>query len=168
MKKTDKILIAIVSGIALLVVTAFAVALMRPKPTYQPENTPEGVAFNYLFALQQKDYARAHGYLSSSIPGYPRDAEAFANDVRDYAWNFSAVDMGSMTLEVEPANINGQRADVLAKETHFYENGLFNSGQYTNTYNIALQLESNGSWKIISADNYWFYCWSDPNTDGCR
>jgi hypothetical protein len=167
MKKTDKILIAIVSGIVLLVVIAFAVALMRPKPNYQTESTPEGVAFNYLFALQQKDYAKAYGYISPSIKGYPRDSEAFATDVRNNEWNFSRVDTGATTLEVEPANIDGQRADVLIKETYFYENGLFNSGQYTNSYNVALQLEENGAWKIVAADSYWFYCWSEPNNDPC-
>lgn len=162
MKKTDRTLIVIVSGIILLVVFAFAVALLRPKPTYQSESTPEGVAFNYLFALQQKDYERAYGYLSPSIKGYPADFEAFAEDVRDNSWNFNGLDNTSTSVEVDPATITGQRADVTIKITYFYESGLFNSGQYTNSHNMTLLQDESASWKITASDSYWFYCWSDP------
>jgi len=77
MKNTDKFLVGIVVGVVVLVATAFAVALLRPKPTYQLEDTPKGVAHNYLLALQQEDYKRAYGYLSPTIEGYPTSAEAF-------------------------------------------------------------------------------------------
>ena len=55
MKSTDKVLIAIVAGIILLIIVAFVVALAKPEPTYQAEDTPEGVAYNYLLALQRKN-----------------------------------------------------------------------------------------------------------------
>jgi len=69
MKKSDKILIWIVGGIVLLVIAAFAIALVKPKPTYMADESPDGVAFNYLFAVQQGDYDRAYGYVSPSIDG---------------------------------------------------------------------------------------------------
>ena len=54
MKTTDKILIGIVAGIILLIIVALVVTLSRPEPTYQPEDTPEGIAHNYLLALQKE------------------------------------------------------------------------------------------------------------------
>jgi hypothetical protein len=168
MKKTDKILVGIVGGIILLVVVAFAIALSKPKPTYQAEDTPEGVAFNYLFALQQDDYERAYGYLSPSLQGYPRDADAFADNIRDTSWQFSGLNDSSTTLEVDSVDINGARADVKIRETHFYEGDLFNSGQYTNFFTITLRQDENGQWKIVKSGDYWLVCWSDPKNYRCK
>ena len=95
MKKTDKLLIGIVAGILLLVLVAFGVALTRPKPAYQAEDKPEGVAFNYLFALQQGDYERAYGYLSPTLKRYPQTVEKFRDQIHDYSWNFSGLDNSS-------------------------------------------------------------------------
>lgn len=167
MKKTDKILIGIVAGIILLVVVAFTVALSQPKPAYQAEDTPEGVAFNYLFALQQKDYERAYGYISPSLNGYPRDVEVFADDIRDRSYNFSRLNDSSITLEVDSVDvIIGKRVDIEIRETRFYEGDLFNSGQYTNTFNTTLRQDENGLWKIVDSDRYWLACWDEYG--GCK
>jgi hypothetical protein len=164
MKSTDKFLIGIVVGIIVLVGVAFAVALWRPKPTYQPEDTPEGVAHNYLFALQQKDYTRAYGYLSPTLEGYPASAEKFADDLDEYAWQIQNLNDESTTLSVEKADITDDRAVVSVKETHFYQGGLFDSNQYTTTFDVTLRRE-NGVWKIIASDPYWAPCWDDEK--GC-
>lgn len=166
MKKPDTFLVGIVAGVVLLVVAAFAVALLRPKAGYQPEDKPEGVAFNYLFALQQKDYERAYGYLSPSIRGYPSSASAFMADVNDNSWTFQGLNNTSTTLEIESTNITGKTAIVKIKETHFYESGLFDSGEYTNFFDVTLQQEANGDWKLTHADNYWLNCWK--NSKGCN
>ena len=168
MKKTDKTLIGIVAGVILLVVVAFGVALSKPKPTYQAEDTPEGVAFNYLFALQQEDYERAYGYLSPAIKGYPRNAEAFADDIRDSSWTFSRLSDSSTSVEIESAKLNGKRADVTMLETRFYEGDLFNSGTYTYGFEVTLRQDENGVWKIVEADSYWLGCWDDPSGYGCK
>lgn len=166
MKKTDRVLIGIVGGIILLVVVAFVVALTRPEPEYQPEDTPGGVAFNYLFALQQKDYERAYGYLSPAVAGYPRDVDVFTDDLRDYSWQFSGAYDSSVSLEVDSVDVNGNRADVVIRETRFYEGDLFSSNQYTNTYTMTLRQEAHGDWKITDSDNYWLWCWNE--TEGCN
>lgn len=164
MKTVDRFLIGIVAGVILLVVVAFAVAFLRPKPAYQPEDTPEGVAHNYLFALQQQDYARAYGYLSPAISGYPRSAEAFADDVDDYRWRFGEA---SNTLQVESGSIAGDRAVVSVRETVFREGGLFDSSQYSSTFEMTLRRDSkSGAWKVVESDSYWVECWT--HRDACR
>ena len=166
MKKTDIFLIGIVIGIVLLVVIAFGLALSKPEPTYQAEDTPDGVAFNYLFALQQKDYERAYKYLSSSIDGYPRNVENFSDDIRDYPYWFNRLNDSSTTLDVDSIDENGNRADVKIRETRFYEGDLFSSSQYTSTFNMTLRKDQNGAWKIVDSDRYWLSCWN--RSDGCN
>ena len=152
-------------GILALVVVAFAVALNKPETTYQPEDTPEGVAFNYLFALEQKDYERAYSYLSPKIPGYPKNAEDFADDIEDYSWNFRNLEDGSSSLEIISVDTIGKRVDVEIQVNNFYQNGLFDSGQYSNSFEITLYQDQDGQWKISEADGYWVWCWDDR--DGC-
>jgi len=168
MKKTDKLLIGIVAGIVLLVVVAFAVALSKPKPAYQAEDTPEGVAFNYLFALQQKDYKRAYGYLSPTIKGYPRTAEKFVADIQGRSYTFNRLNDSSTTLEISSSTITGTRADVRIRETRFREGDLFNSSQYTSYFSVTLHQEHNGAWKVIDSSRYWISCWDDPQGYGCK
>ena len=167
MKKTDKLLIGIVAGILLLVLVAFGVALTRPKPSYQAEDKPEGVAFNYLFALQQGDYERAYGYLSPALKRYPRTVEKFREQVRDYSWSFRALQDNSTTLEVDSVELNGQQAYVKIRETQFYEGDLFSSGQYSSVFEMNLRQGADGQWKIVESDSYWLNCWSDSQAYGC-
>jgi hypothetical protein len=166
MKKIDKFLIGIVTGIILLVVVAFIFALNKPKQTYQSDDNPKGVAFNYLFALQQGDYERAYGYILPSISGYPRTLNIFIDDIKDNSWRFNGLNSSSTTLEVESTDITGQRADVEIRETRFYEGDLFSSGQYTSTFQMELRQDKNGDWKIVESDDYWIWCWSD--LDRCK
>ena len=164
MKNTDKFLTGIVIAVVLLVGAAFAVALLRPKPVYRSEDAPEGVAHNYLLALQQRDYDRAYGYLSPTIDGYPASAQAFATDIQNNSWNFR-LDDTSTTLEVDSARITGDQATVTVRETRFNQGGLFESSQYTNTFEMRLR-RGEGVWRITGSDAYWAYCWDDK--DGCR
>jgi hypothetical protein len=168
MKKTDKLLIGIVSGILLLVVVAFVVALSKPEPAYQAEDTPDGVAFNYLFALQQKDYKRAYGYLFPAIKGYPGTFSKFTSDIQNHSYTFSRLNDSSTTLEVESFTVTGTSADVRIRETRFYERDLFNSSQYTSSFTITLSQKKDGSWKIVESGRYWYPCWSNPQGYGCK
>jgi hypothetical protein len=164
MKNIDKFLLGIIAGIILLVGVAFVVALGRPKPTYQPEATPEGVAHNYLFAIQQEDYTRAYNYLSPSLEGYPTSADKFSEDLNDYAWQVRELKNQSVTLAVDSTRFVDDRATVTIRETHFYRGDLFNSNQYTTTFDMTLKQE-NGEWKIIRSNSYWASCWDDSR--GC-
>ena len=163
--KADKFLVAIVAGVVLLVIAVFVVALARPnRPAYQPGDTPDGVAHNYLLALQREEYERAFGYLSPTLPGHPASADQFARDVRNERWSFGAYD-GDVSLAIEVVNVTGETARVVVRKTEFYRGGLFDSGHYSTTFDLTLRRED-GAWKITGSDLYWAGCWE--SSDGCK
>jgi len=163
MKSTDKFLIGIVVGIILLVVAAFVVTLTRPEPTQQAEDSPEGVAHNYLLALQEQDYQCAYGYLSPTLKGYPISAEMFAEDVEGSSWHFRLD--ADTTLAVASARVTGNRAVVDVRESRFHGGDWFDSSQSTTIFEMKLQFED-GEWKIVDSDYYFARCWKDNK--GCK
>lgn len=168
MKGTDKFLIGIVAGIVLLVAAVLALALLRPaqQPGYRPGDTPEGVAHNYLLSLQLEEYDRAYSYLSPTLPGYPGNVEALERDVQGNRWNFGYPDRDrDVSLAVESANVSGDRARVVVRQTVFYRGGLFDSGQHSSTFTMTLRREQ-GTWKVTGSDSYWADCWDW--SEGCR
>lgn len=163
MKHTDKFLIGIVVGIVALVIVAFVVTLVRPEPTYQPEDTPKGVTHNYLLALQKGEYERAYGYLSSALTGYPASVDEFADAITDYSWQFRLD--ADTTLAVESAREVGSRVVVQVRESRFYGGSLIGNSQSVTLFDVKLELED-GAWKIVDADYYFAKCWR--NDKGCR
>jgi hypothetical protein len=156
MKSTDKFLIGIVAAIVLLIVVALVVTLTLPGLTYQTEDTPEGVAHNYLVALQKEEYERAYSYLSTNLEGYPASAEEFAEHVQDDSWRFRL--NTDTTLSVVSARITGSLATVRVRESHFRSGDLFDTDQSISFFEMGLQLEE-GEWKIVDADYYFSRCW---------
>ena len=165
MKGTDKYLIGIVAGIILLVVVAFAVVLLRPKPEYRGDDSPEAVVHNYLLALRKGDYERAYDSLSSNLKNYPKDVETFMQDVDDRQWVFRQD--SDVALNVESVKILGDTATVEVFESRFNNSGLFDSGQYENQFDMKLRLED-GSWKLFDGDSYWTSCWDKEEQEDSR
>lgn len=165
MKDPDKFLIAIVAGIVILVGVALAVAMLHPEPAYQPEDTPAGVAHNYLFALTRGDYARAYGYLSPSLAGYPPSETTFVQNIRSYRWTFRELEEGSTTLAIESSQVRGDLATVTVRVSYFQEGALLQSRQWTDYPEMELQQEE-GSWKIYDGDRFFLACWK--SRAGCR
>jgi hypothetical protein len=163
MKGTDKILIGIVAGVILLVAVAFAVTLARPEPTFQDEDAAEGVAFNYLFALQKEDYDRAYGYLSVGLPGRPDSVGEFEDNIETYSWRFR--EDTNTTLTIQSTSREGMRAVVVVQETTFYGGDIFDTSQRISTFEMDLHLVG-GDWVIEDGDNYFVRCWKDD--DGCN
>lgn len=168
MKSADKYLVLIVIGVVVLLVVAFSFALLRPKPTYQEEDTPEGIANNYLFALQQGDFERAYGYLSPTIKHYPASITAFTEDIHNNRWRFNLDSKQKPSLQVESAQVIKDRATVTVQKASFYAGGLFSSGSYTSTFTMTLvrDRKGDGAWKIETADDYWVWCWDSDA--GCE
>ena len=162
-KSVDKFLLAIVIGAILLVIIVFIITLTKPKPDYLPENTPEGVAHNYLFALEKGDYIRAYSYLSPNIKGYPDDSDEFIKSIGDSSFQFNLDRVTS--LQFEPVFSGEECAFITIKETTFSEGGIFGSSEYTRSFEMNLDLE-NGEWKITESDRYFAWCWHQE--DGCR
>jgi hypothetical protein len=163
MKSTDKFLIGIVAGSVLLVVVAFVITLARPEASYRTEDTPEGVAHNYLLALQRDEFARAYGYLSPTLPSYPDDETDFARHIDDQPWMFRRYE--DVTLSVESAKVSGDRATVQVRESQFRGGDLFDSSQSSSTFDMTLEREG-GVWKIVDAEHYFARCWDYAG--GCR
>ena len=163
MKNTDKFLIGIIVGIVALVIAAFVVTLTRPEPTYQAEDTPEGVVHNYLLALQKEDYERAYGVLSPALDGYPTSVDEFAEAVTDYSWQFRLD--ADTTLAVESARAVGSRTVVQVRESRFYGGSLIGNSQSVTMFDIKLEFED-GAWTIVDADYYFARCWKSAK--GCQ
>lgn len=162
-KSSNRLLIAIVIGAVVLVGIAIGVTLLRPEPDYLPEDTPEGVAHNYLFALEKGEYQRAYSYLSPTIQGYPLNLETFTENIEESAFSFHLED--DTTLRVESGTTTGNNATITINETIFYSGNMFGSNEYTNTFKVKLRLED-GEWKIIDSDRYFAWCWD--REEGCQ
>ncbi|MBL7201610.1 MAG: hypothetical protein ISS56_15835 [Anaerolineae bacterium] len=163
MKNTDRFLIGIIAGVVLLVIVAFAITLTRPQPTYQAEDTPEGVAHNYLLALQKKEYGRAYGYLSPAIEGYPPSEIKFVEATMDDRWRFRG-DV-EVTLAVESVTVTGERAVVQVRESSFRGGNLFDSSQSSILFEMVLRRTDEG-WRIFDSEYYFAWCWK--TVDGCK
>jgi hypothetical protein len=165
MKGIDRFLIVIVGGVVLLVAVVIAVVLLRSgKVSYQPDDTPEGVAHNYLLALQWEDYERAYSYLSPTLPGYPATAQEFTKNVDDHSWSFPRPD--DVSLAVEAVKDTGEQAKVSVRRTSFYSGGVFDSGQSSTTFEMTLVREGD-EWQVVEADRYWWKCWGVATGSGC-
>lgn len=163
MKKVDRFLIGIVVGVVLLVAATLIVTLRQPSSTYQPEDTPAGVAYNYLLALQQEDFPRAYSYLSPTIPGYPANNDNFTRNVRGAPWSFRFD--ADTAVSITNTQLNGDQAIVHVAATRFHQAGLFDSNTTTTSFTIELRRQGN-AWKIWSATRYWAGCWS--REEGCK
>jgi len=171
MKDTDKFLVGMVVAVVALVVVAFVVALREPEPEYLPEESgesvqPDVVVHNYLLAFRKSDYERAYGYLSPDLRGYPESLEVFVDDVTGHDWWFDS-DERAVAFEVEETEITGDLAVVTVRETRFTERGLFESGQYSDDFDMKLR-PHDGVWKLVDGGRYWTRCWESRYGAGCR
>jgi hypothetical protein len=161
MKSSNKFLIAIVIGAVLLILASIILVLRKPEPTYQAEDSPEGVVHNYFLALQKEDYERAYSYLSDTLPGYPASLSEFTQTINYYAWHSS---IQEITLAIENEKILDSQAVVTVRETRFYNHGWFESSTYYNTIEVDL-LKVRDQWKIVNSNRYFMWCWKQK--EGC-
>ena len=165
MKRVDWFLLGIAGSAILLVTVALVIAVTTPDPTYESEDTPAGVAHNYLFALRHDDLERAYFYIYPSIKNYPVSSSEFTELAMHNRWILDKDRDGNATLHVESSTIKGDFATVYVREARFFSEGLFNNGQDIHTFRMQLRL-TEGEWKLPDSDSYWLHCMHDE--DGCR
>jgi hypothetical protein len=158
---SNRLLLAIVIGTVALVVIALVATLMRPEQDYLPDDSPLGVAHNYLFALEKGEYERAYSYISPTTTGHPEHFEEFIASLDTYS--FLNLDHRT-TFQFELATASDTSVTVAVKETVFQKEGIFGRDGYTSTFKMKLHLE-NGEWKIIDSDWYFAWCWK--REEGC-
>lgn len=152
--KNDRPLLFILVFIALITLAALILYFLRRQSLmYGPEDTPEGVAHNYVIALQRSEYARAYAYLADqpSKPSFIQFESAFTNHTLDLStsgiqFGASHVDGNQATLDITLIQSGG---------------GPFNE-PFRNPGTASLILVS-GQWKIVSMPySYMNWDWFQP------
>lgn len=151
--KQDKFLMGILIGIVLLIVASVGIYFSRRGTPlyYQSEDQPDGVVFNYILALRQKDFNRAYGYLSEGE--YKPTMVEFKTAMLN---NQSQIELA--IVDIRETTIDGNNAVVQVVSLNQYNDGIFSSG-YENPENAALEKVA-GDWKIQSMPYlFWDYSW---------
>ena len=144
--KEDRFLTGILIGIAVLVVASLSVFFLRKDTdTYLPEDSPEAVVHNYIFAVQAEDFKRAYSYLAEDE--YKPTFTAFVRDV-----TLDARD----TVQIGDSKISDATASV--QLIFMSMNGrIFDPYEYTGN---ALLIKQAGEWKLIEMPYaYWSWNW---------
>jgi hypothetical protein len=150
--KQDRFLLGIVIFIGLLVAAALALFVVRnEKPAYGAEDTPQGVIYNYVVALQLHDYERAYGYLAAkdNRPTYTAFYQAFLT--RQLDTSTSALQVGDVqALENGETWVN---VTVQYAGSSLFDNGWSNTDK-------GVLVKQAGAWKITFLPNpYWGWDW---------
>ena len=149
--KQDKFLTGILIGIGVLVLLALALFFTRQdQREYLAEDTPEGVAHNYVLSVLNKDYEKAYGYLADLKykPTYEEFRQSFLNGM---------VNPEGTGLDVGEATITGDEA-VVDLTLYYSYNDPFSS-RYGSP-DRALLVDQDGTWKVSSMPyNFWDYNW---------
>ena len=160
MRGSDKLLAGIVTGIVLAVLASLLVAVIRPADDDVSEETPVGVVYNYLYAVQTMAYERAYGYLSPSIECYPSSVEEFADEL--WWWGHPSR-LTTKSWGARQRTVTGERATVSVSEVDVGGGSLFESGPSLDEFDVDLWWVD-GRWTIVGMERYygkeWLY--------GCR
>lgn len=164
MKGSDKFLLLLLAAIAAIVIAALVAVLRTPAPVYQSEDTPAGVVHNYLLAVRQGDYERAHGYLSPDLVNMPSVA-GFVDDIGQNPWSFDRG--GSTAVSVEDTQMFSDGTARVSVALTTFEGGPFDSGQYSRLFGMTLKPQGD-TWRLTYGEDYWFFCWTDEDCDPNR
>ena len=149
--KQDKFLTGILAGIGVLTLLALVLFFTRQdRRAYLPEDTPEGVAHNYVLAVLNKDYEKAYGYLADLKykPTYDEFRQSFLNGM---------VNPDNTGVDVGKAEIMGDEAVVDITIYYGYSDPF--SSRFGSP-DRSLLVEQNGEWKISSMPyNFWDWNW---------
>lgn len=155
-RTTNLILISIVVLIVALLVIFIWSRLYAPK-TYQPDDKPEDVVFNYQLALIKEEYQHAFTYLSSTLESFPSTPNVFVEELEAHGL-LPELDVNPC-IYVEEVEIIGNNATVKLRE-QFNDpcTGIEVQNLSFNYIEMNLQME-NGMWKIVDSDTHFASCW---------
>lgn len=149
--KQDKFLTGILIGVGALIVLALVLFFTRQdKRDYLAEDTPEGVAHNYVLAVLNKDYEKAYEYLADLKykPTYDEFRQSFLNGM---------VNPEGTGLDIGEAAITGDEAVVELTLYYSYSDPF--SSRYGSP-DRAVLVDQDGTWKISTMPyNFWDYNW---------
>lgn len=161
MKTSDKLFVSIIIGIVILSAISLIISFNSKAAEYKDESSPEGVAQNYLLAIQKEDYDRAYGYLSETIENLPANTKQFENDLNLYGYVSDRI--SKMVFSIEAIDQENEEAKVILTSILLTEDGLLGGFHRRDQITINLVLEHN-HWKIIDCDDYRFFdmFWNNP------
>ena len=149
--KQDRFLIVILAAICLLVILAVGLFFIRQDTdTYGAEDTPEGVVRNFIIAIHNEDYARAHGYLQDSAkkPDYQEFSKPFLT---------TRLDPSNISVRISDTRISGDETVVKLILTHTSTNPFQGSWSENGS---AVLVQQDGDWKITDMPYpYWDWDW---------
>lgn len=150
--KQDRFLTGILVFIGLLVAAALTLFFLRQEGRdYGPEDSPEGIVYNYVLAVQNRDFERAYAYLAEDA--HKPDYEYFLQPFQ-YAQMDAALEIGS-------TRVDGDRAWVEVI-LHYMGSSPFGSG-WSNP-DIARLVNQGGTWKLLYLPSpYWGWDWYDAS-----
>jgi hypothetical protein len=157
MQRHDKFFIIIIIGVVLLIVVALVIMFTSDAAEYVDDSSPEGVAQNFLLALQKEDYSRAYSYLSKTIPDFPNTLSQFKTSIGEQ--EFTVERRKALVFSVESVELVGStRAEVTFTEIRSSGSGLLSGDQSFGYFSITL-LKENDQWKVKECSNYLFFSW---------
>lgn len=147
--KQDRFLTGILVGIGLLVAASLGVFFLRQDTlTYLPEDMPEGIVHNYIFALQQGDYERAYAYLADKEDKPTYD---------DFRQNLFVNQGRGQGIQIGKVEISKDTASVEITITENNSGPFFDQYSYSET---ALLVKQGDEWKIFYIPySYWYWDW---------
>ncbi len=150
--KQDRFLTGILIFIAVLVVAALVLFFVRPgTATYQSDDTPQGVIYNFSLAIQNNDTERAYGYLADmeNKPTLLAFRQALLNGM---------VNTSGYAMQVGEVQMLDSDSAWVMVTIHYLSSGPFDSG-WSSQDHATLQRQG-GAWKITYMPYpYWSYDW---------
>jgi hypothetical protein len=144
--RLDRFLIAILAGLALLLLVAGLAAFLRQPPPELPADTPGGTVQRFYNAILKKDYDAAYLLLSDTMADKPTHDQFVQYNVTQASYSNGRQDD---RVRFTADTVSGDTAVVTANITHFYTNSnpFGGSNQWTETATFTLRNE-NGTWRI--------------------
>ena len=151
MMKQDRILIAILAVILILIALSLTLFFLRQEDLeYGPDVSPEDVVRNYVLALHKEDYQRAYDYLQDA-DGKPSLTE-FRQVFMGLGWNIE--DTG---LQLGGSEVLGDEAVVRLTIIHGGSEPFNSSWSENSDAWLTLQ---EGIWKLTYLPYpYWGWEW---------